>query len=383
MTSQHQVGLVRRSGRINHGDVLSRRALNRALLARQMLLQRIKRPALDSIERLVGMQAQIPNSPYTGLWSRLDGFQHEELSDLIESREVVRIALMRSTIHTVSARDCLSLRTFVQPAITRMTNTTYGKFLNGIDLQELSNMARMLVESEPRSFQELGELLQLNWPDRDQRALSQTARALLPLIQVPPRGVWGKSGQATHTTVESWLGRSLDQESASEAIVMRYLAAFGPATIRDIQTWSGLTRLKQVVERLRPQLVTFRDELDNELFDISGGPLPDANVPAPPRFLADYDNAIIGFADRSRILDPKQRDRVLLKNGMVPTLLVDGFVAGTWRIDRSAVTAMLTIGLFGPIESHDMIAVEQEGTDLVAFLAGDAASREVQLTVRP
>jgi hypothetical protein len=184
-----------------------------------------------------------------------------------------------------------------------------------------------------------------------------------------------------HTTAEAWLGQPLNPNPSPELIVLRYLAAFGPASVRDIQTWSALTRLSEVVERLRPNLVTFRDEFGTELFDVPDGPLPDPETPAPPRFLADYDNAIIGFADRSRILDPKCRDRVLMKNGMVPTLLIDGFVGGTWRIDRSNATATISIELFEPTPESDRILIEQEATQLLGFLAGDAEIRNVQISV--
>lgn len=362
--------------------VLSRRELNRALLERQLLLRRARLPALKAIEHLVGMQAQIPNSPYIGLWSRLEDFQHQELSELIEARQVVRIALMRSTIHSVSAADCLTLRPFVQPAITRMTNTTYAKYLQGIEYDEIARHARQIVDERPRTFQELGELLQTRWPGRDRQALAQTARSLLSLVQIPPRGVWGKSGQATHTTAETWLGRPLNPDPSGESVVLRYLAAYGPASVKDIQTWSALTRLKEIVERLRPQVVSYRDEHGVELFDHPDAPLPDPETPAPPRFLADYDNAIIGFADRSRVLDPVHRDRIWMANGMVATVLVDGFVAGSWRFDRNASAATLNIELFRELTGQELAAVEREAGEFATFLAGDVGARDIRIIVR-
>jgi DNA glycosylase AlkZ-like len=255
--------------------LLSARALNRALLARQLLLARERRPALDVVEHLVGMQAQEPLNPYVGLWTRLDGFRPKELAAAIVDRRAVRIALMRSTIHLVTAADCLALRPVTQVVHERGLKGTFGKRLNGVDRDALADEGRALLEERPRTFAELGRLLAERLPDRDPLALSMAVRTSVALVQPPPRGVWGEGGEALHTPVERWLGRPPGPALALEDLVLRYLAAFGPAGVKDVQTWSGLTRLREVIEALRPSLVSLRDENGVELFDLPDAPRPD------------------------------------------------------------------------------------------------------------
>src|SRR5215469_8318245 len=253
-------------------DVLNLRALNRALLARQMLLEPSPLPegpgragaVIAVVEHLAGLQAQAPFPPYYGLWSRLAGFRPADLADLLISRHVVRIALMRSTIHLVSARDCLTFRPLVQPVLDRSLPAIFGKQFAGLDAGALAEAGRAFVDAEPRTFSELGNLLAPDWPGHIPTALAQGIRALVPLVQVPPRAVWGAAGQARHTSAEAWLGSSLDPSPPLELLVTRYLGAFGPATAADVQAWSGLTRLGEVMNRLRPGLRTFRDERDRE-----------------------------------------------------------------------------------------------------------------------
>ncbi|MCY9695849.1 winged helix DNA-binding domain-containing protein [Paenibacillus alginolyticus] len=264
--------------------ILSQRALNRALLARQLLLERSNKHVLQAARHLVGLQAQAPNPPYVALWTRLQNFRHEELSRLIMDRSIVRIALMRSTIHLVTAEDCLTLRPVLQSVQDRALKGTFGKKLAELDLDALAAAGRALLETQPLTFSELGKRLQAQWPQSDATALSQAVRCSLPLVQVPPRGIWGASGQAAHTTAEAWLGRPLAPGQDPEAMLLRYLAAFGPASVKDMQVWSGLTRLREVVERLRPSLLSFRDEQGNELFDLPDAPRPDPATPGSATF---------------------------------------------------------------------------------------------------
>src|SRR5262249_16071914 len=256
-------------------DALNQRALNRALLARQMLLCPAPLPAgpgragavIGMVEHLAGLQAQAPFPPYFGLWSRLAGFQPADLAELLVGRQVVRIPLMPSTIHLspaplplVSARDCLTFRPLAQPVLDRSLPAIFGKQFAGLDAGALAEAGRALVDAEPRTFSELGNLLAPDWPGHASTALAQGIRVLVPLVQVPPRAVWGAAGQARHTSTEAWLGRPLDPSPSVDVLVTRYLAAFGPATVADVQAWSGLTRLGEVADRLRPGLRAFRDE---------------------------------------------------------------------------------------------------------------------------
>jgi hypothetical protein len=360
--------------------VLSRRALNRATLARQLLLRRHARSAVDAIAHLVGLQAQTPHSWYLGLWTRLEGFAPDEVVDLLTGRQLVRVALMRSTIHLVTADDCLALRPLVQPVIERSTNGAFGRRLAGLDRTELAAAGRALLETQPLTFSELGRLLAERWPDRDPAALAQAVRAALPLVQVPPRGLWGRSGPIAHTTAEAWLGRTLEATPSVEQMVLRYLAAFGPASVRDVQTWSGLTRLRAVVEQLRPRLVTFRDEQGVELFDLPEAPRPDPDTPAPPRFLYDFDNLLLSHADRSRVVTEAYRQQEFPPDGpMINVFLIDGFTHGTWVIRREDHSATLAIQPFTPLNAMQAEALADEGACLLAFAAATARQREVQI----
>jgi hypothetical protein len=368
--------------RSDHGseEVLSKRALNRALLARQLLLQRSTLPAIDAIEHLGGLQSQAPNPPYIGLWTRLEDFRHDDLFSLIVDRQAVRIALMRSTIHLISARDCLALRPLIQPVVERGYKTNYGRFVAGLDLAEIAAAGRALVEEKPRTFSELGAQLQERWPDRDANALAQTVRTYVPLVQVPPRGLWGKSGAATHTSAEHWLGRPLETEPDPAHMVKRYLVAFGPATVSDIQTWSGLTGLRAVLDRMRPELRTFRDERGRELFDLPDASRPDPDLPVPIRFLPEYDNALLSHADRTRIIADEHRSRVFTVNGIIKgTVLIDGFVAATWQIVRARDAATLVIDPFIELSPSDRTAIAEEGERLLDFAAEESVKRDVQL----
>lgn len=359
--------------------VLGTRALNRALLERQMLLGRQKITAFDAIEHLVGMQAQAPNPPYVGLWTRVEGFDPDELGCLIEERHAVRIALMRNTVHLVSAGDCLRLRPLVQPVIDRGVYSRRAG-MEGVDIGALAAAGRALLEERPRTAKELGGLLRERWPDRDPALLARAVRHLLPLVQVPPRGVWGKSGQTTHTTAEAWLGRPLDPAYSPDEMVLRYLGAFGPASVKDAQTWSGLTRLDKVFERLRPRLLSFRTERGGEIFDLPQAPRPDPEVPAPPRFVPEFDNLILSHSDRSRVIADEYRKAIASRNGMVPAaVLVDGFVRGTWKTQQTRKKSTLEIEPFEPLKKGERDALAEEGERLLRFLAEPRGADEFEI----
>jgi hypothetical protein len=347
--------------------VLGTRALNRATLARQLLLRRVPRAEMtveEAVEHLLGLQAQNVKPPYYALAARLADFRPEELAALMESRAVGRLVTMRSTIHTHTADDCLRLRPLVQAARDReLTQFRHG--LTGVDLRRLAEVARDLVEDEPRTMKELREALVGHWPDADPFSLSVAARCSLPLVQVTPRG-WGRSGQVRLTTAEAWFGRPAEPAPAPDGTVRRYLAAFGPALVKDFQTWSGLTRTREVFERLRPELAVFRDERGVELFDLPDAPRPDADVPAPARLLPEFDNLLLSHADRSRVVTVEHRTLTWKGNQAYRTFLVDGFLAGIWRVEERAQTATLTLEPFGPLTRGRRAELAQEAERTLA-----------------
>jgi hypothetical protein len=365
--------------------VLGARALNRALLERQMLLRRSKLSAFDAIEHLVGMQAQSPLAPYVGLWTRLEQFQPDELVQLMNDREVVRIALMRNAVHLVTAEDCLTLRPLTQVIFDRdlRVNSTFAPRLRGMDVGALTAAGRALVEERPRTNKELGALLREQWPDREVASLVFAIRSQVPLVQVPPRGIWGKGGEVRCTSAETWLGHPLYADPSPEDMVMRYLGAFGPATVKDIQQWCGLTRLRDVVERLRARLVTFRDEAGTELFDLPDAPRPDPDTPAPVRFLPEYDNLFVSHADRTRVISETDLKTLRATERLVRgCVLVDGFFRGLWQIRRQRGVATLHIESYGPLSNRDRDAVAEEGEHLLTFAASDAKAQEIEFIVR-
>jgi hypothetical protein len=361
------------------GRIVTVRELNRSLLERQMLLRREKRPALEVIERLVGMQAQVPNDPYVGLWTRIAGFATDELVSLIDNRDAVRVVmLMRTTIHLVSARDCRTIRPLMQPVAERQWGySPFARLLAGIDVDEVVRAGREMLAERPHTANEMGKRLTHRWPDSDIASLGYAVRTLVPLVQVPPRGIWGRGGQPFLDTVEHWLGRPLDPTASIEDLVVRYLAAFGPASVKDIQVWSWLTGLRDVVERMRPKLHTYRDEKGRELFDVPDGPMPDPDTPAPIRFLPEYDNLLLSHDDRSRVGDPFLRGRPWMRGG----ILVDGFLGGTWRLDAKGANATLRIGLYDEVSASIRDEIAAEGTDLLAFAAAEGADRKLELVV--
>ena len=347
--------------------VLDARALNRATLARQLLLERARVSPLESVRRLVGLQAQVPRDPYVALWSRLDGFRAGQLSTLLEERLVVRTVAMRATIHLLTSDDALAIRPLVQPVLDGelARHPEHGPRLRDVDLGPTLAAARDLLDDRPLTTSELRAAIAERFPDLDAPAAAFACRGLLALVQVPPRGLWGRSGAVRLTTLEAWVGRELEGAPSLDDLVLRYLRAFGPATVADVATWSRLTALRPVLERLRPRLATFRDEQGRELFDLRDGPRPDPETPAPPRFLPEYDNVLLSHADRSRFGADGIRSRFAAVEGLGHGgVLHDGRFAGLWRVEEGA----LVVRHADPLAARARAEIAAEGGRLLGFL---------------
>ncbi|ANZ35148.1 hypothetical protein BBK82_02750 [Lentzea guizhouensis] len=340
---------------------LSQDELNRALIERQMLRERADHSALATIEHLFGIQAQEPKSPYVGLWTRLQDFQPAELEDLLTSRQAVRILLMRGTIHLVSAKDALGLRPHTQLKLDReLQSGPFSKPLKGLDLDEVAEAGRKILDDTAMGTADAGKQLKQRWPDREHTVLGNALRNKLALVQLPPRGLWHTSGRAICTTVENWLGQP-QEAMPKEELVLRYLNAFGPATVMDAQQWSGITRLAETFEALRPRLVTFRNEAGKELFDLPGAPRPDADTELPVRFLPEFDNILLAHADRRRVIAD---DRLGVVIGGKPTVLVDGYVVATW----SAKDKQVRVDYIDQLPRSRQQAVAEEADRLQTWL---------------
>jgi hypothetical protein len=366
--------------------VLGERALNRALLERQWLLRRRAASEDAALHHLVGMQSQAPLAPYVGLWSRLEGYRPDGLSERMTDRRVVRaMGMLRGTIHLLGRDDALALRPVLQRMLDgAFRSSPFRKNVEGLDLAELHAAGRAELDRQPLSVAALATRLTARWPERDPVSMAYAVRYLVPTVQVPPRGVWGATGPARLATLESWVREPVGTADAPDPFVLRYLAAFGPASVVDIATWSWLTGVREVVERLRPDLRTFRDDAGRELFDVPDAPLPDPDQPAPPRFLPEYDNALLSHADRTRIVPKGRKVPLPPGNGAaIGTFLVDGFLRGTWRVERSRGAAALVIAPDRALVPADRAAVEAEGEALLRFVAADAADRAVRFAPVP
>jgi hypothetical protein len=350
---------------------LTRRALNRALLARQHLLVRAELGAYAAVEHLFGLQAQAPAPPYYALWARLAAFDPEELSRLLVERRVVRATAMRGTIHVLTASDFGLFRPLLRPMLERLL------VARELDTAAVVAAGADLLDGRAMTIKELGAALAERWPEHPAGRLATTVSYLEPLVQVPPRGLWGRSGPPSFTTARSWLGKPLPADPDPADLVLRYLAAYGPANARDVQAWTGLTRLGPVLAALRPRLVTFRAEA-GELFDLPDAPRPAEDVPAPPRLLADFDSILLGHADRTRIISDEHRRRVFTVNGIIrSTFTVDGFVHGTWRLDRAGTSATVEFTPFAPVPAAARRALTGEADRVLAFAAPDATGTAV------
>jgi len=355
-------------------EFLSQRALNRATLHRQRLLNR-GGDIEETIEHLVGLQAQNPLDPYYALGCRLDNFDPERLGQLLVDRGVVRAALMRGTLHLVTTRDYQRLRPTFAPVSQRVFNSTpFAKDIASLSRSELLHTAEQLLDKEPITRADLGRQLETRWPDVPGISMAHAATYLLPVVQTTPRAVWGAKGAATWTTSLSWLGNRNWKPDLPKQVVLRYLGAFGPASVSDIRLWSGLTGLREVVDGIRHRLRVWKSEDGKELFDLPDAIHPDPETPAPPRFLPEYDNVLLGHADRSRFFPDGATPK-----GWVGNLLVDGFFAGSWEVKDPRSTMRLIVTPHAKLTQTQRHEIEREGYRLVSALYGDVLETSVEI----
>ncbi len=399
------LGTVTGDGDLAGGGTITTRGLGRALLARQHLLDRTDAPAVDVVRHLVALQSQHPSSAYLALHARVAGLAHADLADAMTDRRVARLALLRDTVHLVTADDALALWPLLAPTLRRhlTANVSAAPTLRQVDLDDLRTAALDALADEPLTARDLGARLAATWPGLDPGSLAQGARGLLPLVQVTPRGVWGRSMPTTWTTAWAWFGvdgpaaelGDEERDAALAALVRRYLAAYGPATAADVRQWSGLTGLGPAVDRLRPELVELvhvdpPSGRPRVLLDLPDAPRPPEDVPAPVRLLPDFENLLLSHEDRSRVIPPEIRPALASRNGMPPgTVLLDGLVAGSWAVRRERLPrtagaprarrerATLTATPLRRWTAAERRAVLPEAERLVRFVADDAVEHAV------
>jgi len=360
--------------------ILSLRQLNRATLIRQMLLKRERLTIPAAIERLVGLQAQLSQAPFVGLWTRLHEFKREDLAHLVEDRIVVKATLMRATLHLVTSKDYVRFRKTLQPIMVRACDAIGKQRGKSFDLNVVLKVAREFIAEKPRTFVEISDHLARLFPGQDVGALRYSVRTQLPLVQVPRAGGWSYPNRPEFTLAENWIGRTLSSKDELRELVLRYLAAFGPASATDMQTWLGL-KLKETFEKLRPELDIYLDEGRRELFDLPGMVDPQEDTVAPPRFLPEFDNLLLSHSNRTRVIAVEHRSSVYLPALRVAaTFLIDGFVKGTWKVENTKNSATLWMSPFGPLTRKDRLMLAEEAEKLVRFISPESKLFEVRTT---
>ena len=364
-------------------ETLSVRRLNRATLARQLLLEREHVRVADAVRRLGGLQAQEPRPPFVALWTRLAGFERASLIGALRRRTVVRTSAMRATLHLLHAGDARELRPALQPMLVETAARVAKARGATVDLERVLPAARELLAGHPRTFNELRPLLVQAFPGIEERSLGYAVRMHLPLVMEPTSDPWAFPADSAFALADEALGEPVaiePDQKADEALVLRHLAAFGPAAVADLQAWSGRPGLKDAVERLGPRLAVFRDERRRTLFDVPDGPRPEEDVPAPPRLLGEFDSVLLAHKDRTRVVPEEHRAKLVTKNLRIPaTFLVDGVVAGTWTVERSGGAATLRLAPFGKVPAAAARALKAEGEALLRFTDGDDVKGAVRV----
>lgn len=356
------------------------RALNRATLARQGLLARERVGVVEAVERFGGLQAQEPKPPFLALWSRVEAFSGDDLRGAYAAGEVVRAMMMRATLHTVSARDFGVLRPVLQPAMDAAMRGALKGRDEGYEVEAVVRAATALVRKGPMTFGSLRAALADRFPDANDRALGYTVRTQLPLVMQPTEDRWAFPRDARFGLPPRPAGGGAERLASSdttgrprgdvEALVRRHLGAFGPATVADVQAWSGLRGLKDVMAGME------LEELEGGLYDLPGAPRPGADAEAPARFLPEFDSLLLAHADRTRIVSDEHRAGLVTKNLRVRAVFLwDGFAAGTWTVKATKRAATLTLEPFARLPRGAKAVLTEEGERLLRFAEPD--SRDV------
>ena len=349
--------------------VLTRRDLNRALLARQMLLERQPIAVTRALHTLLAVQGQLPRAPFVGLWARIADFVQDGLREAIKTRQVVRATMLRGTLHLMLADDVLAFRT------TLRTETELslpgGKHWSQADLEPTLSLARQHFQA-PASFDSLREQIAAAGLD-EVRARAYAARLLLPLVQADSDAAYGFDAGGEFVLAETWLDSSVAVQPRPEELVRRYLAAWGPATPADFAAWSGMKGVARWFETLGDDVLTLKDDRKRTLYDLRDAPRPNAEAPAKPRLLPEFDAVMLGWQDRTRIISAEDARLIANRNLQVPAVvLVDGFVVGTWKVERKRKAASVTIRTFRPIVADARATLEREALDLLHTFEPDA-----------
>ena len=361
--------------------MLTNRALSRATLARQMLLERSGKSIVEAVDWLIGLQGQVSEGPYQGLWSRLDGFRHEDLTALIVARTLVRATSFRATLHLHTVDDLLGARPLVQPTLDRMWKSAFGnrRFGNN-DVKAVHRAGVKLLDKQPMTGGQLGKALQAKFPEGEALAKSVLLQTKEILIQIPPTRIWGSGHAPIQTRAANWVSPPFKRTLQRDDLVRRYLRAYGPASVADMQSWSGISRLGETFAALGDELVTFEGEDGRVLYDLPDAPRPDADTPAPPRFLPDFDNLLLGFADRSRMMSAEDSKRLAASTRSFRAVLVDGTVAASWAIEVKKGAARLVVEPYRKLRKVEVGAVEKEGLAFLRFMEEGAASFDVEVS---
>ena len=360
--------------------ILTLRELNRATLARQFLMERASLSPLDAMKHLVAMQGQVSNAPYLGLWTRLHTFERDSLTQLLESKQVVRASSLRGTLHLLTAEDYVAIHPLLQATLSRNLRLFAGQ-AQGFEMEQFVKEMQAYIQAQPRTGVELRAKMEEFFPGMGKQHIADSVKMHLALIQILPAGTWGFTGRPTHIEASAWLGRSLTSPEVGlglHQLILRYLAAFGPASVKDIQTWSGLTGLQSTIDVLKPELRTYRDEQGRVLFDLPDAPLPRAETPAPVHFLPAYDNLVYGYADRRRVIADEHRSFLSSGNIAVTIFLVDGFARGMWKVEQQGALTRLVIEPFEPLSLVVQNELRKEGARLIRWILDGTETFEIQ-----